>query len=258
MIVVDVLEIKKLARTKGVPVSTIERDIAQIHLLNEIDKIKMAFKGGTCLQKVFFSNYRFSDDMDFTLIEPHKIEDLKESLKDIAISASDRSGIPFEFDGFEEVKNGFVGKYNFRMVWFGGNPIKIKIDLTRKENEEIMLPPRRNNIKHDYYGIVTPDVLTYDLKEIFAEKIRSLFQRTRPRDLYDVSFLKEHIPKDSVFSLVKRKFEIKDLEMNMDIFKQKEEDLMRSWETSLRHQIAPLPEFKVAYMNVYELLEELR
>jgi predicted nucleotidyltransferase component of viral defense system len=257
MIMVDVLEIKKLARIKGLPVSTIERDIAQIHLLKDVRKIDMVFKGGTCLQKVFFSDYRFSDDLDFTLLRSLEPKELEESLKEIATLTTDRSGIPFEFNGFQEVKNGFVGKFNFRMVWFGGNPINIKIDLTSAENEEIILPPQQMKIKHDYDEIISPEVLTYDLMEIFAEKVRSLFQRTRPRDLYDVSFLKKHIDLHSISKLVKKKFETKDLEIDLDIFNQKEEDLKRSWETSLRHQIVPLPDFKVAFKNVYELLVEL-
>ncbi|NJE13855.1 nucleotidyl transferase AbiEii/AbiGii toxin family protein [Thermococcus sp. LS2] len=31
---------------------------------------------------------------------------------------------------------------------------------------------------------------SYSLEEIFAEKLRSLFQRTRPRGLYDVWYLR--------------------------------------------------------------------
>jgi predicted nucleotidyltransferase component of viral defense system len=28
------------------------------------------FKGGTCLKKCFFETYRFSEDLDFTIINP--------------------------------------------------------------------------------------------------------------------------------------------------------------------------------------------
>ena len=32
------------------------------------------FKGGTCLKKCFFETYRFSEDLDFTLIKPEHID----------------------------------------------------------------------------------------------------------------------------------------------------------------------------------------
>ena len=32
------------------------------------------FKGGTCLKKCFFETYRFSEDLDFTLIKPDHLD----------------------------------------------------------------------------------------------------------------------------------------------------------------------------------------
>ena len=32
------------------------------------------FKGGTCLKKCFFETYRFSEDLDFTLLDPSQID----------------------------------------------------------------------------------------------------------------------------------------------------------------------------------------
>ncbi len=119
------IEIKKQARVRNVPFSTIERDIAQIFLLNELRTFDMAFKGGTCLQKIYFDNYRFSDDLDFTLMKPIDPDELEHSLKGVAHSVSDGSGIGFEFNEFKMVKNGFTGKFEFRMVWTRGSPVKV-------------------------------------------------------------------------------------------------------------------------------------
>ena len=63
-------EIKEKAREFGVPPSTIERDYAQNWLLSHLSPIPMALKGGTGIRKVFIEHYRFSDDLDFTLLEP--------------------------------------------------------------------------------------------------------------------------------------------------------------------------------------------
>ena len=66
--------------------------------------------------------------------------------------------------------------------------MRIKLDITREENEIIILPLEKMKIIHPY-SECNAEVLTYSLKEIFVEKIRSLFQRTKPRDLYDVWYL---------------------------------------------------------------------
>ncbi len=34
------------------------------------------FKGGTCLKKCFFETYRFSEDLDFTLLDPAHIDEI--------------------------------------------------------------------------------------------------------------------------------------------------------------------------------------
>jgi len=62
-------EIKEKARESGVPPSTIERDYAQNWLLSHLRPIPLALKGGTGIRKVFIEHYRFSDDLDFTLLD---------------------------------------------------------------------------------------------------------------------------------------------------------------------------------------------
>jgi len=44
-------------------------------------------------------------------------------------------------------------------------------------------------INHPYSDTIDTKILVYSLDEMFAEKTRSLFERTRPRDLYDIWYL---------------------------------------------------------------------
>ena len=73
-------EIREIARKNSVPETTVERDYAQNWLLFALSKINMALKGGTGIRKVFIENYRFSDDLDFTLLEDLKADELKEKI----------------------------------------------------------------------------------------------------------------------------------------------------------------------------------
>ncbi|WP_461864098.1 nucleotidyl transferase AbiEii/AbiGii toxin family protein [Thermococcus sp.] len=79
---IPVFEIKTIARNKGVPESTVERDYAQNWLLSGLSRtsLKMALKGRTGIRKVYIGNYRFSDDLDFTLLGEYDEKTLQEDL----------------------------------------------------------------------------------------------------------------------------------------------------------------------------------
>src|SRR4051812_44821466 len=67
-------EIQIIAREAGVRDSQIEKDYILSWLLQGVANHKalsttIVFKGGTVLKKVYFEDYRFSEDLDFTLLE---------------------------------------------------------------------------------------------------------------------------------------------------------------------------------------------
>ena len=72
---------------------------------------------GTGIRKVFIENYRFSDDLDFTLLEPYEKEALQEAVKDAVSRAREESGIRFEEDiGIVETATGFRATALFRII----------------------------------------------------------------------------------------------------------------------------------------------
>ena len=68
----------------------------------------MVLKGGTGIRKAYFPDYRFSDDLDFTLIEEMNIDELKTKMEDIIKKCEVESEISFvdELNVIENV-NGF-------------------------------------------------------------------------------------------------------------------------------------------------------
>jgi predicted nucleotidyltransferase component of viral defense system len=108
-------EIKERAREYGVPPSTIERDYAQNRLLAHLRPIPMALKGGTGIRKVFIEHYRFSDDLDFTLLEMADKDNLQAAVRDAAARVQEESGILFEEEiGMIETVSGFRVTAKFR------------------------------------------------------------------------------------------------------------------------------------------------
>ncbi|RKY51045.1 MAG: hypothetical protein DRP92_07480 [Candidatus Neomarinimicrobiota bacterium] len=115
-------EIKKKAREAGVPVSTVEKDYAQNWLLKNLSSINMALKGGTGIRKVYMENYRFSDDLDFTLLEDIEAEEIKTKFKEAVLESREESGISFSEDfGFNENENGFEIDVYFQITQRGPN-----------------------------------------------------------------------------------------------------------------------------------------
>jgi len=241
-------EIKEKAREFGVPVSTIERDYAQNWLLKNLSTMDMVLKGGTGIRKVYFGDYRFSDDLDFSMLEVAGKEELEALIKQSVKKAKDESGINFSEDiGFQENKNGFEICVYFQITQRRESRTKIKIDLTNTENEKILLPLNTKDVIHPYSDSLKAKVKVYSLEETMAEKLRSLFQRTRARDLYDVWCLWDKIDKNIVPDIFRQKCKFKLVNPNIDELKGRKEDFKNAWENSLRHQLKELPDFNVVF-----------
>ncbi|MCL2802564.1 MAG: nucleotidyl transferase AbiEii/AbiGii toxin family protein [Micrococcales bacterium] len=160
------------------------------------------FKGGTCLRKCFYETYRFSEDLDFTVVAngPEEPAELQSIFAEVADWVYDESGIELVVDDstFRHGENR-RGKRTTqgRLAYRGPNasrrtPPKVKLDLT--SDEAVVLEPVTRRIVHHYSDGPLPvrGVLAYPITELFAEKLRALSERCRPRDLYDVIYLHRH------------------------------------------------------------------
>src|SRR5208282_5660311 len=94
----------RLAKEGGrrIPESVLERDYCLAWLLctlAESDlKPILAFKGGTALKRCYFGDYRFSEDLDFTLTEPLPFQEIRARLERVYAAVQEQSGIAFAFD----------------------------------------------------------------------------------------------------------------------------------------------------------------
>ncbi len=255
---IPIPELKEKAREFALPPSTIERDYAQNWLLKFLQTIPMALKGGTGIRKVFLENYRFSDDLDFTMQTPFDESKLREEIKQAVIKAREECGIAFSEDvEYIQTKNGLRARISCHIIpTRAGTPIKIQIDITSSENEEIFHTTQDRPIIHHYSDTISTHVLSYSLEEIMAEKIRSLFQRTHPRDLYDVWRLSKLVDKDIVKSIFKHKFEFKKMIPVIEHFIDNKEDFRGAWSKSLGHQMKDVPDFDPVFMEVTKEVED--
>jgi predicted nucleotidyltransferase component of viral defense system len=226
------------------------------------------FKGGTCLKKCYFKEYRFSEDLDFTVIKSSEfsITDLLEIFKTISVWIYENSGIQIpeadiKFEVYENKRNSFScqGKFAYLGPLAPTSPKqwpRIKLDLT--SDEVLITPPIRLEVHHPYSDC--PDsriqILSYGYVEIFSEKLRALAERTRPRDLYDVVHLFElHQPPEIQAFLVetlKKKCDFKKITPpTIDSLEAQKQLCKGGWEDQLSHQIHDLQKFE-AYWNQLE------
>ena len=183
----------------------IERDYLLGWLLagianHEVLRRTWIFKGGTCLRKCYYETYRFSEDLDFTIVGggPEEPEDLSVIFGEIAGWVREESGIELVLDdkSFQRRKNKrehptTQGRIAYRGP--NGNPSmpKVKLDLT--SDEVLVDEPDLRPIQHPYSDAPPVEgVLCYSIAELFGEKLRALAERCRPRDLYDVVHMHRH------------------------------------------------------------------
>ncbi len=226
------------------------------------------FKGGTCLKKCFFETYRFSEDLDFTLLNEAHIEEafLKRVFGEIGAWIYEQTGIEIPPDGqeFEIYENprgrkSCQGKISYRGPVSPTRPLpRMKLDLTA--DERVVLPPAAVDIFHPYSDAPEEgiEVLSYDYVEAFAEKFRALSERTRPRDLYDVVNLyrnEEARPEREQFiNVLREKCAFKGIELPrlIDLEPQREA-LVGAWSPMLDHQL-PVP---VPVVGFWEVLPKI-
>jgi len=229
------------------------------------------FKGGTCLKKCFFETYRFSEDLDFTLTDPAHLDDafLKKTFAEIGAWIYEQTGIevPADLQAFDIYKNprdtiSCQGKISYRGPIGNRDLPRIKLDLTA--DERVVLAPMRVSVFHPYTDAPSEgmDVLAYAYEELFAEKVRALAERTRPRDLYDVINLfrnSEARPTAAVMlDVLRQKCEFKGIHVPalVDLEPHRAE-LENLWQNMLAHQLPTLPPYLAFWEELPSFFEWL-
>lgn len=149
------------------------------------------FKGGTCLKKCYIETYRFSEDLDFTVLPggPFRPGDVEPLLVRTLARVTAECGI--DFSTAPRLRLRPNDKSTEGRVYYTGprrtpQPARVKLDISA--DEPVVRPPVLQQIGHPYPdGFPGPGtVRCYSFDELFAEKIRAMEQRARPRDLYDI------------------------------------------------------------------------
>jgi uncharacterized protein len=258
----------RLAKEGGrrFPESVLERDYCLawfLAALAESDfKATLGFKGGTALKRCYFGDYRFSEDLDFTLTAPVTPDELKAQLEPVYAAVREASGIVFGFDREDRQKHD--NSYTFYLRYEGPLPrgSDVKVDITLRE--KLVYPLLDRPVLRGYQEFADlPEnrfLLVYSLEEITAEKTLALADRARnePRDLYDLWHLtsNEGIALGALADGMRQKLEFrgKPCEGLADAIRAKEARLKALWDLRLGYQMAALPGFDEVFRAVQRTL----
>jgi len=251
-------EIQKIAGRLGIRDTQVEKDYVIGWVLKGISnnnflKDNLIFKGGTALRKIYFEDYRLSEDLDFTFNgDDYDSNGLKKNFEAIVEWIKNESRINMNIQDEDKTFNNFYLGYTGPLGGKGANK-SIKVDIADDEllcNEPVEMP-----VQTEYSDLQEESkVLSYTFGEIIAEKLRSLMQRTMPRDIFDIWYFleMENYNIEDYMSDFQRKTQFKKLNPD-DLTKtvsSKKETFKRQWSDNLVHQIKEVPDFEEVWRNL--------
>jgi len=208
----------------------------------------LVFKGGTALQKTGVIP-RFSEDLDFTLRGPVELERLEQ----IALGSIGAYNHDCEVD--KEVDDERAVGFRLRVkgpLYQGPTSIStIRIEASKRE--VVLQVPERKEL-HPLYADVLPYLLeVMGLREIAAEKVRTLFTRRMARDLYDLhKIVSRQISIDLV--LVDKKLEYYEMTYDRAKLIERCKTLKNVWKSELERLVERVPDFKIVMKDVISKL----
>lgn len=272
---IDYRKIKSIAADKGVMDIVIEKDYILDWILWGISqddylKSNLVFKGGTALHKIYFTDWRFSEDLDFTTICSINPEKLRASISNLCQKIKNESGLQINLKGLDiSGDRGEEWSYEIKLEYIGprkqsgGSLPTVLLHIT--VDEPIVFYPLKKMLLNPYEDLPFRfSILVYSINEILAEKMRTvIYQRCYPRDVYDLwRLLREvciFLDEEELLSAFNKKCRYRGINHNQlpDNLSERIQRLKAQWESGLKRQVANPPEFDLVYDELMKSLSYL-
>jgi len=227
----------------------------------------LVFKGGTCLKKCYFGNYRFSEDLDFSAVGEYPFGEQLEKLMQKAIQTANEL-LATHVENTELICLRYIEKkphpqgqeafvIKARLPYQRDYMVRALVEVTI--NEPLFSPIQAKRIIHTYGEKIDFLINTYSLEEIIAEKIAAIlsnakklhektWHRSRARDYYDLwrilSQFKDEIKKEDLEQTIQQKVLSKNLALTStdDLFQAHYlAEIKRTWSEWLAPLVPNLP-----------------
>ncbi len=264
-------QVVKTSSSLNLPEETIEKDyfieLLLFYIATEKKLKDLIFRGGTALRKIYFPDYRFSEDLDFLIIN-----DIKEIL-DYLGEIVDK--INQDFPAEVTIKRN-LQKHDRLQIFVGYNIVsqisaikELKVDILRDTDASLCYKKRKIIFTYEDFKDFRADILVYDLESVIVDKISRIFDVVNePRDVYDIWNLLKNTRLD--FQKIKKMFKQKHgFKFNVESFlsEAQKPEYKVNWEARLSRQVSNIPDFdevikelniSISKQNVRKLAEELK
>jgi len=197
--------VDRIASLTGFYAPLMEKDYYLTLFLSKINELSdnLIFKGGTCLNKIYYSYYRLSEDLDFSMRLPDYtttrdnrrkcIQPVKDNIENFA------KQFDLKLEGAENAGRNVSKQYVYYLAYDSvllPSQQTIKFEVGLRYNP--ILNPELKDVQHKFLNPFSDKPLfdggkvkSMSLNEIVSEKLRAaaLRQIIAPRDFYDLDFI---------------------------------------------------------------------
>lgn len=272
---IDPVQIKTQAAQAKIDPGIVEKDYVISKALMALSRDEefqnnFVFKGGTALKKCYYPQWRFSEDIDLTATAKLKSREIKTIFQKAVDAESQLFGIPMrvmEYSQYPKTGNGAITAqlklgYDGPLRKASGQKNNIRVDISF--DEKIHTDPVNKAVFKRYTDDIDATIRVYILEEIIAEKLRSILQRGKSRDYYDVWILLKDYKKDFSSKLMIEIMKKKCKDKNIPVPKIEDffvpasiDEAGRYWERGLAHQVANLASFDIVVGELKSMLRKI-
>jgi len=241
----DLEAITRVARKQRLSLGNAEKDYVLSAALSVIAglPIVLVFKGGTCIKKAYYPEFRFSSDLDFAVTGKGDYSgEVRKAFENRTIH-----GIRFlKVRTIEREKEGNAAlavQYSSQAS-AAGHVDSIRTEFSA-ETPVILEARKRDVLDPLEYGLPKAALECMGLEEILAEKVHAIYHRRKPRDLYDLSYLLDKgIPVNH--GMIAEKLKPLNTSLEAGTFRERTEMLGERWDYDLGKLFIEVPDFRKA------------
>lgn len=187
---VESSRVKILSERLGVSEAVVLMEAYQMVILNELSELPLAkwlvFKGGTCL-KLVHGSYRFSEDLDFSVIKTISFSEFKRAIKKIVTRYPD-----LELD---EVYNRPQTLFARIVAVHGPHRVGIKVEISKRRQRWVKDKDYLVKVVQSPTSGLKPLWKVATVEKIYQDKLKAAKSRKKPRDWFDLWFLSQVLDK---------------------------------------------------------------
>jgi len=257
---INYFQIQRQAAKELIPESIIEKDyfieLLLFYLGNDnLFNRKIVFRGGTALKKIYFPDYRYSEDLDFIIYDGEDLNDFKERINKILKNIS--SDFPFNPSASSKLHNDRLQIFiQYDIIPEISVTKELKIDILR-DNFIPSFKEKRIIFTHQDFKNEICKLNTYILESVVADKISRIMDVDKEaRDIYDLWYLlKSDLEISKIRNILIERFGY-EIDFHDLISKIKSDSYKKTWKIRLERQIRELPLFDIISGQLEKLIKD--